>query len=298
VFSIFVSVAQAAAPVGLLSLVTGNVQIVRAGEKTPRPARTADLIGAGDRVLTGSQSEATFLFRPESRSAKILAGAEVQFEADSVRVQKGKLGEERKLPSCHLPENLALAPASRLEAGIMRLRGSNLILLSPSRTNIATPRPLFLWEPVESATGYSLKLLDREERVLWSQNVASTEAQYPVDAPPLAWDQKYWWRVTAHDAEDTLTEVGAYFQVLPEDQAERVRSSEASLRRMMSEHPADNGALFLLAFLHDENGMPDQAARAYGALVERMGPQEWVQARLSELMNKLGWQKLPSEPAR
>ncbi len=103
--------AQAAAPVGILSMVSGKVQILRAGQKSPVPARTADLIGAGDRVLTGKSSEAAFLFCPESRAAKILANADVQFEATSVKVRKGKLGNEHKVPSCRLPANLTLANA-------------------------------------------------------------------------------------------------------------------------------------------------------------------------------------------
>ena len=104
--------AQAASPAGILSMASGNVQIVRAGQKSPVPARTADSIAPGDRVLTGKNSEAAFIFCPESRAAKVLANADVQFEATSVKVRKGKLGNERKVPSCRLPVNLILAGAS------------------------------------------------------------------------------------------------------------------------------------------------------------------------------------------
>src|SRR3990172_7533547 len=100
---IFCFEAQAEPPVGLLSMVSGSVNIVRAGQMDSIRARTADLITAGDRVLTGQHSEATFLFCPESRSAKILEESEVQFEAAGLRVRKGKLSGERQLPSCLLP---------------------------------------------------------------------------------------------------------------------------------------------------------------------------------------------------
>jgi hypothetical protein len=275
-------------------LVSGEVRIVRAGETSPRPARTADLIAAGDRVLTGNRSEAAFLFCPESRSAKISEQAEVEFEAAALRVRKGKLSDDHKLPSCRLPSNLALAGSSQLQAGILRLRGNDLILLSPSRTNIASIQPHFRWEPVDNATGYGIKLMDREERVLWSQNVSSTDASYPSSAPPLAWDQKYWWRVTAREGEDTITEVGSYFQVLPKEQADQIRTTETSLRGMLREAPAENSPLFLLAFFYDENGMLDEAARTYGELAQKIGPQDWLQVRLSELISKLGWHQLGS----
>ncbi len=292
------AVAQAADTVGLLSMVSGSVQIIRAGQKTPVPARTADLIAAGDRVVTGRNSEAGFLFCPESRAGKIPADADVQFEAATIQLRKGKLSDERKVPTCRLPANLALATASQQQAGMMRLRGSNLLLRSPSHTNVATLQPRFRWAPVDNAKQYDVKLLDREERILWRQSVSSTEVQYPADAQPLAWGQKYWWRVTARDGEDTLTEAGSYFQVLPGEQAEQVRASESNLRRLLQDNPADNGPRFLLAFLYEENGMLDEAARIYGELADRMGRQDWVQNRLLELMNKLGWDKPDSGPLR
>ena len=41
-----------------------------------------------------------------------------------------------------------------------------------------------------------------------------------------------------------------------------------------------NGPRFLLAFLYEENGMVDEAARVYGELADRMQPQDWVQGHL------------------
>ena len=290
--------AQAAETVGLLSMVSGDVKIVRAGESAPVAARTADLVAAGDRVLTGDNSEATFLFCPESRSAKMTAGSEVQFEAASLAVRKGKLEAERKVPSCRLPATLALSAASKLQSGQMRLRGSNLLLRSPSHTNVPSLQPHFRWEPVENATGYELKLLDREENILWRQNLTATEIELPPGGYALAWGQKYWWRVTALEGNETLTEAGSFFQVLPTVQAEQVRASEAALLQLRQASPADNGPLFLLAFLYEDSGMLDQAARVYGELAQRMGPQDWVQVRLNDLMGKLGWDRLESGPPR
>ncbi|HEY7678867.1 MAG TPA: hypothetical protein VIC04_00005 [Terriglobia bacterium] len=292
------ALARAAEPVGLLSMVSGEVRILRASESAPVVARTADLIAAGDRVLTGRNSEAAFLFCPESRAAKMAAETEVRFEAATFAVRKGKLAEERKVPTCRLPSNLALTASSKLQSGMTRLRGSDLVLRSPARTNIADLNPRFRWEPVDGATTYELKLLDREERILWRQSLSSTESPYPGDALALVWGQKYWWRVTAREDRETISEVGSYFQVLPSEQAERVRAEETALRQLRAANPADNGPLFLLAFLYEENGMLDAAARLYGELSQRMGPQDWVQARLNDLMSRLGWDRLDSTPTR
>ena len=86
-------------------------------------------------------------------------------------------------------------------------------------------------------------------------------------------------------------EVGTYFQILPAEQAEEVRSSEAGLRRLIAENPSDSVPRFLLAFLYEERGMLDEAARLYQELASQTGSQPWVEVRLNELMNKLGWDR-------
>ena len=117
------AVAQAQSAVGLLSIVTGNVEIVRKGQTARTRARIADLIGPGDVVVAGANSETTFLFCPESRTGKIPAGTEVKFDAAGLQVRKGKLSDERKIPTCHLPADLSLSAPTQLAAGLMRLRG-------------------------------------------------------------------------------------------------------------------------------------------------------------------------------
>jgi hypothetical protein len=178
--------AQAAEPVGLLSLVSGDVQIVRAGGTAPVVARTADLIGPGDRVLTGANSEAMFLYCPESRAAKMMAQSEVQFDSAALAVRKGKLAEERKVPTCRLPASLVLSAASKLQAGNMRLRGGGMVLRTPSNTSVSTLRPRFRWDPVANASRYEIKVTDREEHVLWKTDVSANDVQYPADAAALA----------------------------------------------------------------------------------------------------------------
>ena len=181
----FCSVGYSTDLAGVLSSVSGSVQIVRAGETTPHAARTADLIFVGDRVLTGSKGAAAFVFCPGLRSARILDAAEVQFNADSLQIRKGKISDDRTIPSCHLPSNLSLTSSSQLQSGLLHLRGSDLILISPSRTDTASLQPSFRWDPVDGANSYVFKLMDREERVIWSQTSTSTRVEYPASAPML-----------------------------------------------------------------------------------------------------------------
>ena len=151
---LFAAAAQAQTPVGLLSLVAGDVQIVRAGQQDPSPARTADLLAAGDRVVTGAEGEITFLFCSQSKTAKLGPGSEIEFAAGAYAVKKGAVSGERPVPSCRLPSTLTLASASKVQSGMLRLRGANIQLRTPSRTNTATLRPEFRWEPVDDAQKY------------------------------------------------------------------------------------------------------------------------------------------------
>lgn len=292
----FAAAAHAQAPVGLLSLVSGDAQIVRAGQQDPTPARTADLLAAGDRLLTGDRGEVTFLFCPQTKTAKLGPGAEIEFAAGAYEVKKGAVSGERQVPSCRLPSTLTLASASKVQSGMLRLRGASIQLRSPSRTNTATLRPEFRWEPVDDAQKYEVRVLDREERILWRGEVSGTSVEYPADATALEWGQKYRWRVTASDDYDTLDEATTFFETLPADQAQDVRLAEDSLRAMVEQSPDDNWPRFLLAFLYEERGMLDQAAEVYYDLDRRMGTQPWVEGRLAELMNKLGWTDVDSGP--
>jgi hypothetical protein len=282
--------------VGLLSMVSGDVKIVRSGQSAA--ARTADLITAGDRVITGSGAEATFLFCPESRAAKLTAGGEVEFTATALTVRKGNLDQERKVPTCRLPTTLALSAASKLQAGNLKLRGEGLVLRSPAYSSVPSLQPRFRWDAVQDATGYELTVLDREENILWRQNLAQTEAPYPATGRELRWGQRYRWQVRALQGSETLDAASSNFQLLADEQASQVRISEASLLQLRQASPSDNGPLFLLAFLYEENGMFDQAARIYGELAQRMGEQEWVQVRLRDLMVRLRWDSLDVDPAR
>lgn len=289
---------HAAEPVGVLSLVSGQVQLVRAGQSEAVAARTADLIGAGDRLITGAGSEAAFLFCPQSRSAKLTAQGEVRFEAASVVVVKGQLAQERPVPTCRLPASLVLTAASQLRAGNLRLRGSGLVLRSPANTQVPTLTPKFRWDPVEDAVRYEIRLQDREERILWRAEVSGTEVAYPAEATPLVWGQRYRWRVTARGNGEALDEAGSSFQVMPGEQAEKVRAAAAELEQQRAGNPTDNGPLFLLAFLYEDNGMLDEAVRVYHELAQRLGQQDWVQSRMNDLMGKLGWDRLESGAPR
>lgn len=277
--------ARAADPVGLLTSVTGNVQLLRAGERAPAAARTADVIRAGDHLIAAGGARADFIYCPALQAGGLAGPGDLEFGPAAIKAVKGAVAGQRAIPGCRLPP-VALSAASRQSAGLTRLRGSNLMLRSPSRTNVATLRPTFVWNAVDNATAYDVKVMDRDERMVWQQTVKSTRADYPAGSKELAWGEKYLWRVTARGGDDLLAETGTWFQVLPEEQAQRFRREADELERMLKENPRDEGPRFLLAFLYDENGLLDEAVHAYAQLRSA----DWAQARVQQLLGKLGWE--------
>jgi hypothetical protein len=284
----------AQAPVGLLSSVRGTVQIVRAGQTAPVAAKMADLIGPGDRLITGPNSEAVFLYCPDPRSARLPAGGEVVFAATALQVRRGKLADERKTAGCRLPATLALAASSQQQVGLVKTRPLGLVTQRApvGGTFIPENRPVFRWQPVEGAKSYDIRVTDREEQTLFKTTVTGTEITYPAEAPALAAGRKYWWRVVARDGEENLSEANNSFQTMSDTQAKEFKAAEADLKKQIAATPADSGPKILLAFLYEEYGMWDLAARAYDDLSRQIGENDWLKVRLYTAMGKLGWERV------
>jgi hypothetical protein len=281
------------APVGLISLVKGPVQIQRAGQKTPVSAKMADLVGPGDRLITGAGGEAVFLYCPDARSARLSPAGEVTFSTSALQVNKGKLADDHKIAGCRLPTTLALSSASQQQVGLVKTRGAEIRLRTPVEgVFISEPRPKFSWEPVRDAMRYDVRLQNREEQVLYKTTVTGTDFQYPADGPALEPGQKYWWRVSAIGKDGQMDGAGNFFQTLPAEQAREFKAAEADLKKQAAANPQDTGPRILLAFLYEENGMYDAAARSYNALSNQMSDNTWIKARLYTMLEKLHWDKV------
>ena len=281
-------------PVGLVSMVKGPVQIQRAGQKTAVAAKMADLVGPGDRLITGAGGEAVFIYCPDARSARLTAAGEVTFTASALQVTKGKLADDHKIAGCRLPTTLALSSASQQAVGLVKTRGSlEMHLRTPVEgVYISEPRPKFAWEPVADAVRYDVRLQNREEQVLYKTTVTATAFQYPADGPVLEPGQKYWWRVSAVGKDGQMDVAGTFFQTLPAAQAKEFQTTEADLKKQIAANPNDSGPRILLAFLYEENGMYDAAARSYDALSKQMSDNNWIKARLYTMLEKLHWDKV------
>lgn len=278
------------APVGLLTMVKGAVQILRAGQTTAVPAKQADLIGPGDKVITGAGGEAAFLSCGDARSATLQPLSDAVFTALSVVLGKGKLAGDHKIGGCRLPASLGLSSSSQQQVGMVRTRGDEVKLRTPVQgVFISEPHPKFTWEPVKGAAKYELRVQNREEEVLFKTTVTGTEFTYPADGPALEPGQKYWWRLIAFGKDDATNMAGTFFQTLPATQAKTFQEAETELKRQSAASPQDAGPRILLAFLYEENGMYDAAARTYDQLGKQLGENPWIRSRLVAMQDKLRW---------
>lgn len=276
---LFACCSIAAEPVGLLTRVSGKVQVIRAGQKDAVEAHAYDLLFAGDRIITSSGAEAGYMFCPATESARVAAGSEVSFAGNQVEVLKGSVSGRAKTGPCRLPKNLALGNASTQTAGVTRLRGMELALLAPCSTNVAINRPSFQWSPVREADAYQLSITDREERTIWKASTSALQVTYAPDAPPLDWGQKYWWGVQAQKGGEVLEEARAQFTVLPREQADMVQQAAKQIQAGGQDKRL---SMLLLALLYDANGVLDQALEAYRGSEDL----PWVRTRISEITSR------------
>ena len=278
------------APVGLVSIVKGPVQIQHAGQKTSVPAKMADLVAVGDRLITGAGGEVAFLYCPESRAAHLTPDGEVIFTANALEVAKGKLTDDHRIAGCRLPSSLSLSAASQQQVGMGKSRAVEWTLRGPIEgVSVADVRPRFWWEPEKQAVGYEVRVLDRTEQVVFRGVVGAPELNYPEDAPALEPGQKYWWQVAALGKDGPTDLKGSFFQTLPAEQAVQFHTLETDLKKQAAANPKDTGPRILMAFLYEENGMYDQAAIAYDKLSKDVKDNAWIKLRLAAMLGRLHW---------
>jgi len=105
-------------PVGILLSASG-AKVVRANSTNPVDAKPSDLLFSGDSIRTSS-APASYLFCAGKSRQTLAPKGEALFEADQVRVRKGKLAAQQPAGSCMLPAVLRVSVASQQSYGAMR----------------------------------------------------------------------------------------------------------------------------------------------------------------------------------
>ncbi|MBM4458485.1 MAG: tetratricopeptide repeat protein [Chloroflexi bacterium] len=139
-------------------------------------------------------------------------------------------------------------------------------VISPRKTRLLNPRPLFRWQPVAAAKSYKVRL----QGASWTAEAAGDALAYPDNAPALQPGVAYRLVVTAGDRSSNEEEgSGLGFSIIPADEARAVRDAEARIRGLgLTETPT----ALLIANVYATHGLYAEAIEGLERLREAQEP--------------------------
>lgn len=243
-------------PLGIITSVSGDAQVLDAGAKKLRAAELADVLHPGTRLVTGGNGSIGFVFCPEASAAVMESRTSLEFNRTSYTVKSGAVGQPRRVPSCRIP---LVSAGGAAHVGGVNMRGqTNLLLVSPVGVAVALGGVEFTWKPVEGATFYRIALRNDDGEEFWEGESAQPALTYDP-AERLAPGSSYRWRVTALRDEEVLSSASAGFRVLNNEEMQRVQELKAASMPWEEQR-------ILLGMLYEELNMPQQALEQYQQL--------------------------------
>ncbi len=231
-FAVFLVAANAlgqdgARPVGMVLMPLGDVTVTRGSAR--QPAQLADLLFAGDQIVTGANSSVMFSFCPANEKLSIAAGSAITLEAATARQTRGAAATRAAGARCALPQ-VALGKRDIEHIGTMAARGAPPIAIYIGGV-VSSGRPLFTWRPVPNATDYTVTVRNTANRVLWNWQQAgeAREVRMPAtenELPPGVYN----WEVTARAATRIVGQQRAAFTVKPDAQLASMQPQDLASR--------------------------------------------------------------------
>ena len=250
-------------PLGMMLEVQGEVAVER--ENTRTPAVLADLLFAGDRVITGS-GQAILIFCPSEQTITIDSGTVALLGSDTVSVVNGDPLSLDPAQSCVLPQVAVGAESLEQIAGLTVRGGSSIPLYVGGK--ISDVRPIFRWAAVENTETFYLTVSDLTGNTVWELQTAELSAAYPSTLPPLA-EGSYLWELRGQNRNRTTAFQVALFQVEPHS--------------ILTSDPTDNPARLLRALELESFGYNAEAAQELRALLSGDSTDERILSRITWL---------------
>jgi hypothetical protein len=231
IFHPVTKLSQTTGAVGMILQTEGGVTVQRAGKT--QPARVAELLYSGDRVISVAKGKAIVSFCPSGQKLAINGATRIEMGATAVKTLGGPQPVLTSL-KCILPQ-VAMGAENLDRVGGLRPRGDPPMVVYTGGM-IASTRPLFQWEPLAAARVYKLNLMDATGKVVWSweQQAPASEVRLGDSVAPLA-AGKYEWQLRA-EANGTLVgtqtvtievKPSPEHATLPTDPAERLAFAAA-----------------------------------------------------------------------
>jgi hypothetical protein len=198
------------------------------------------------------------------------AGDEVHFW-DSVLAVVGGPGELQAL---------AVTQNTRMQSGDL------FSAIMPRHSRLLADTVAFVWHATPKANGYRVVVLDRADKVVYSQQVTDTTLTSTTGAMKLAAGQLYYWHVESASDAGYRTVEYALFVLSGNERT----STEATLSELRSDLDPDDAAIgqLILASAFEEMGLTYDAHRAYASAISMAPDVQNYKFMFAEFLRRQG----------
>ncbi len=259
-----------AAPMAILTDVSGSVQLLRGGKGKPIAAKNGTQLQAGD-VVRVAKGNATVYYVSRAPQA-LKTSQQVRVAAANAPAQKPSVWR-------NVYAGIASGFNSRPQHTPGTIRNVTIRRMWPINSAILQNRPTFVWSKAPNlATNPAVfTLCDAEENIIWQTTTAASSVTYPNDAPTLQPGQKYFWNVELIDenvASKLVFKWWPYFEVAPTEKADAASSEMDALRNGLR-RATDGQRRFALAAALNQRGF-------YAEAIAQLAPEMILDKNVSE----------------
>lgn len=260
----------------------GGPAVYDSGEKQGREVALMDFLAQGDRIRLEAGTRLTLNYFASGRREDITGPGVIVAEVKGSRQEKGAALTGSRV--AYLPPKSAVKEADLQHVGAVVLRDvgekkKRVVLLSPFKTAVRSPRPVFCWRPVAGAEAYRVQVLDLMDQTLLDVTTARTEMAYP--RADLTRGLKYRWIVTALAQGQSLAKGQGRFFLLSEEEAQKVSQAEEAIKSGYPE--GTTASLVTLALMYQNHELNDEAAEVYRQLHQRYPDNENITRQLKSV---------------
>ncbi|HXS81543.1 MAG TPA: hypothetical protein VN896_02400 [Methylomirabilota bacterium] len=273
--------AEPAEPIAIVVAIRGKVTVTASGSNTPAvPARLGMGLGRGARISVGSRSTASLYF-DDGRVIQLEGGSNISLTGRSTTDHRDRVAFGAiKLPIAG--SRGALIPEPTLRSAD---EGPLPVPIAPRSSDVLATRPKLAWQSVPGATRYRVSV-SGAQGVVWSGETGGTALDFPSDRPSLdAGD--YLWEVRAHDGSGPLGTSAASFRVVPEVEAQAIRTTVDRLAESAGGHGMPAARYIVGAYLY-QKGFVSEAMLEFEALARLVPDSPDPQRVLSEVYRTAG----------
>jgi len=278
--------------VAIVTGLSGDVLIKRAGDSGFLKTSWGAQLFSGDQIKTSSKSEATLAF---SNNSIIRLGMNSQITISGDEPSPGKTAGNVKMASAgmmiSLSEVISKKEYAKDEGAIAGVRSVNdaspIELVSPVNTNLKSLRPSFSWSTGESYSGFVITLYNSNGPV-WSRKVTKNTLSYPENEKELENGMAYFWNVEGEALIDTEKSASRRFAILTAEKSKEVAGQEEIIRSAFKDEKESSSFHSLLGAYYINQGLLLDALNEFRMVAEMNADASMPHEILGSIYSTLG----------